>query len=881
MSDDVAKLGLEVDSSGLDKGSEKLKQFSKDADGAAKSADNFNKSASNGSEKVAQTTAQQAGAFDKVKTAVAGMTEAQLGAVTVIGALGAAAAAAAVGAGVLAYQWSAAQGKIEQALIGIGARTGTTIGQINAFSFANATATGLSVGQARDAAIEFTKTGNIAVGQLKGLGDAVYGFSVLTGKDAADATKTLAKALSGDLVKGAEQLDQTYGFLDGRTREYIADLQAAGQTTKAQQVIIDATAEANRKAADSVDVLSKAWAFLGNTLSSLKNAIPNALSGGPLEDRLAAAKTRVSDLQTPRLAADSQTVEGGAGSPELAAAEASLQKLQAEFDKVDASNAVAQMQKVSKEADNVVKSVFPQIDQIRNLQTELNKLKEAQDNNGGFQGQSAGNDSAATAIQNQITAMQDAMAQAVRYNEILAGAQERVAALNPAWAGVSQATAVALEKLNEQLPVAQAIGAEAQRQAQYYATINTLLAQGKSEVDAIALAQAQYTLSQEKAIASAQQQTDALQEQNELAKARTPEQQKQIAAQQAFTKAMKETGDEQTAINRAAAVTESYIIKANNAQRQAAASALEWQQNMLGVSQAAMQAADASQQAAEAFENAARAASKGSFAETTSFLFPNATDADGGGANGYTSTGTASYKSGGGGQTIGVQPGTLLNWESINAAFSKPPPSPASTADTVLTAGGSVLSAITAAQNASIKSLDDLGTKISTVSSLYDLLNKQTADKTAQAANLQQELAWLSTQPQTLQTQQKMADLTSSINSLIGSTDGLNRTMGDVLSPYYTQDPRTSHLGFRTGFATGGEFTVPGGISVNDNMIAHIPVASGERVMIDPPASRGGRGGGPINISMPITVIGNPNKDEFGRTAYQMAQTVSRQLRAS
>src|SRR5689334_10005725 len=114
------KLGIEIESNGYDKVNPELKEFTKNADDAAKSADNLNKTASGG----ADGLKKQAGAADEPKAAIAGMSDAQLGAATVIGALTVAAGAAAVAVGVMAYQWSSAQQKIEQSLIGIGARTG-------------------------------------------------------------------------------------------------------------------------------------------------------------------------------------------------------------------------------------------------------------------------------------------------------------------------------------------------------------------------------------------------------------------------------------------------------------------------------------------------------------------------------------------------------------------------------------------------------------------------------------------------------------------------------------------------------------------------------------------------------------------------------------
>jgi hypothetical protein len=127
--------------------------------------------------------------------------------------------------------------------------------------------------------------------------------------------------------------------------------------------------------------------------------------------------------------------------------------------------------------------------------------------------------------------------------------------------------------------------------------------------------------------------------------------------------------------------------------------------------------------------------------------------------------------------------------------------------------------------------------------------------------------------------------LKSSIDNLTNSTDNLNATNQELLSPYYTQDPRTSHIGFRSqGMASGGYVDVPGGISSNDNMIATVPVASGERIYIDPANSKRGTASGgslTINIASPITINGNASADQFGRTLYQANQQLAKQIRTA
>jgi hypothetical protein len=707
-----------------------------------------------------------------------------------------------------AYSWTDAQEKIDQALIGIGRRTGTTGADINKFASDNATATGLSVSQARDVAVEFARTGQVAVGQLKGLGDAVYGFSVLTGKDATESAKTLAKALSGDLVAGAKELDQVYGAMDGRMLQFVATLQATGDRQQAQQIILRALEEQNKKAADSVGILTKAYNLLGNEVSATFAQLGKTLTFSLPGDR-----------RSP-LEVESEKNKG-------------------------------QFAKDSQAGDAAVKTLLPQIDayeKLLALQNDLNKARES----AGAQGLGGFNDAAATAAQNAGAATKEALETSIRYNE-------QVQAIRASWGDVSTSTALQLNALQNQLMVAQSLNNAERMRAQEQATINALLDQGVSFYEAQKIAAAQLAVTQAAAIASAKQQTEAIRDQNELAAARNPQQQKEIAAQQAYKQVLKETGDEQEALNRAAAVTESYIIRARDAQRQARDAAIEWQQAMLNGADAASKAAQASAAAAEAWENAARAASKGSFGTTTDGLGFGNTSGDT--FTSDTSPSTFSYGTGGGKGTDQI----LLSGGSIQDAINA--------AQMVKGSGGGFFGAGATA-----------GPDLSAIANLYDLLNSQTSDKSIQLSNDQKFMSWLMTQPQTLAVRQQMATLAKEMESLAKATDDLNGTMKEALSPYYSQDPRTSHIGFRSqGMADGGYVTVPGGASANDNMTAIVPVASGERIYVDPQnETRGRRGNGTnITVNMPVTVQGGANKDDVGRTLYQAGQSIARQLQAS
>src|SRR5205814_108253 len=119
------------------------------------------------------------------------------------------------------------------------------------------------------------------------------------------------------------------------------------------------------------------------------------------------------------------------------------------------------------------------------------------------------------------------------------------------------------------------------RIAQYAATIANLTSQQVPLSQAIAVAEAQYTNSQQAAVATAQQQTQAINDQNELSKATTLEEQKQIASAQAYKQVLDATGSVQEAQNRSLAVQEQYQIRINQALKANHDATVQWQQALL------------------------------------------------------------------------------------------------------------------------------------------------------------------------------------------------------------------------------------------------------------------------------------------------------------
>lgn len=710
MTDEVAKLGIGVESKSLKDGTQDLKDFKKAADDAAKSADNLNQSGKTGAAgvgKLGEEAAKQKTAMEGAAEAAAGLTARQLGLVAIGGTLVATTAAIGAAAAVIAYQWTDAQQKIERSLIGIGRTTGTTVEDINKFSYANATATGLSVGQARDAAIEFAKLGKVAVGDINGLGDAIHGFSILTGQDAAQSTKTLAGLLSGDLVKAAQELNGVYGSLDGRTIQLVSSLQDVGDRAGAINLIFSTLSQQNREAAGSVDILTKAWNALGNALSYVKNAVPASLAGG-------GDKEILESLQRQR----EQLAAGGIVDPALNDAIDALQK---KLNSLDSKTAQSQLAQLSAVGDNVVRSIFPQIDAIGKLNTAYEQLSMAATSTAG-QGLGGLNQEALQAISFQIAAQRESLERSIQQVAV-------VKQLQQAYGGVSQQTALALNHLEGQLDVAKQVTASAKVEAQTRATIADLMANaGKSEPEAILIADKQRVVLLENIYQSMQRAVRASQDQLDLTRAQGTADEARLKSEIAYRDAR---------------------IAGATAGQAATISANTLATETLRAAQAAQTLADQWDAAEKSAMRAAKAFG-GNYDQFGGFDVPKGTQ--------YTSTFRIGH------DTPSVE-------EQANAALMT----------------GGLDAAIRAAKSPQ-RSIGDftnpkIAPDVNLVRQLYELKNAQTSDKTLQAANLREEIGWLLTQPETIARDQSIVQLNESIKSLTGSVDTNTNALTQVTSP--------------------------------------------------------------------------------------------------
>jgi hypothetical protein len=727
-----------------------------------------------------------AGAFKQAAGVITGM-------ITPMRLAGAGAIALGAGAVIAANDWLDAQDKIQTALIGIGARTGTTADQVNQFAQKNASATGLSVSQMRDVGTAFAKTGNIVISQIEGVGDAVHGYSILTGKTATEATKDLAQALGGDLVKGAEELNKTYGFLNPAIEENIRQMQRNGDRAGATQVILNAMSADNLKAADNLGILTKAWNAVANAAAAAKNAIGAAVAAGPSDEQPGL-------IMLPR------------GMDPAAAARQAKQMADAAAAGADAwtkaSNAIAMG------ADQVVKAAVPEIGQLEKVKDALaaiDRQRQAASGVGPFgptQPTTFDDHGATQALKNQEQLLEQSIEASQRYNQ-------RVAEIASRWTGVGQAVALQLQAMQNHLPVIEAVTGQQKMAAQYAADYANAIDAGKTGLEASALAAAKLEAAQAAATASVMQQVASLKDSTAMIIARQNGTEATTAAAIAYKNAIQSGADATAAAALKAETLKNYMAQAGNY-------AQSFEQYMLGANDALNNFNAGMGQSLLQAQTAAAAGGQDTNVYTgrtgSNFAQPGFTPRGGGGGGGdFTANPNfpTFYAGGGTGRRLSV----ATDYAAADQQY-----------------------------------LDFLGIK-------------SPAQARAEAAQKAQDA------------------LKNSVDNLTKSTDSLNATNQELLSPYYTQDPRTSHIGFRSqGMAAGGYIDVPGGVSSNDNMIATVPVASGERIYIDPMNNRRSTSSGSgtvINISSPINIYGNADKDQFGRTVFQANQQLAKSVRAA
>lgn len=181
----------------------------------------------------------------------------------------------------------------ERMVSGVGRASGVTVEQINAYARAAADATGIGTRAAREAGGELASTGRIGGEMVAKLVGTLKDYSKASGQDAPEASQELAKAFA-DPAKGADLLNERLGFLDDRTAQTIRRLQEQGDRLGAQRVLFDAYSGSLTKASENTSawgrVIETVTGTVGDAWDRLGQHVDRVVTGGSLEDRIAAAR---------------------------------------------------------------------------------------------------------------------------------------------------------------------------------------------------------------------------------------------------------------------------------------------------------------------------------------------------------------------------------------------------------------------------------------------------------------------------------------------------------------------------------------------------------------------------------------------------------------
>jgi hypothetical protein len=182
--------------------------------------------------------------------------------------------------------------KLQTALLGIGAVTGTSAQQLHAAAIAAQTYGNMSVTASQSLARAYLDSGKIGNNVLIDLTKYTTKYGIATDETAKEAQADLIKMFS-DPTKGAEELNSKLGILTGTQQLQIEALQKSGDIMGAQKIILDALKTKMDALSGSVKDQTGFWENLGKAASNAIHAMVVAMGGGDLQEQLAQARSNL------------------------------------------------------------------------------------------------------------------------------------------------------------------------------------------------------------------------------------------------------------------------------------------------------------------------------------------------------------------------------------------------------------------------------------------------------------------------------------------------------------------------------------------------------------------------------------------------------------
>lgn len=493
--------------------------------------------------------------------------------------------------------------------------------------------------------------------------------------------------------------------------------------------------------------------------------------------------------------------------------------------------------------------------------------------------------------------------QYARANDALTAQGTLLDNLRAKYGGVSDALNLQADALARQLPVASAITGQQQINAQYSATVAQLYQQTNDLAGSIAVADQQRAVSLAQVNAEADRQLKTLQQQGELLQAASQFDKDRIAAAQTYQNLLDKGVDSA----KARAVAGQQLRNADlNRQAQETADADR------EAATAAQQKSQANQAAAAAAEREAQAAEEvvrrwRQLAQELKFLPLFLRDIQGGMDNLFNSNqGGKSQFNPKGYQTKQLTPAAVIGQQIYGpGGLDQQTGAPNAQGmqyyfDSLLRrSGGDTAAVASDLLSSGLTTQGALGTTPRLDTNKVNILNRaiDVLSGDQQSGLIRQEIGALQGAPQSLETSELIKQLNDKLQQLTQATQDntqATQTITDVLSPFYSQDPRSTHLGFRA-FAGGGIMTpygeLPlrkydgGGVAYTpqaaiyaENSVpeAYVPVPSGRIPVELRGAANSNTPAQPIIVHVSMTA--NVSRDEARKTGFQIAQEMKRRL---
>ncbi|WP_264047476.1 phage tail length tape measure family protein [Methylobacterium flocculans] len=290
---------------------------------------------------------------------------------------------AAAGVVYLGTTWAKTQAEIREGLAGIGTMSRATVGDIERIAETAAAGGRIGRSDARGVATAVAATGKVDVANVPDIVNLAPGYAKLFGKDLKEAGSDLARIFA-DPVKGAAELDARIGGLDAKTQVYIRTLVEQGNRQEAIRQIVRAFSPDLDAASEKTSRWAKAWGLVSSAAEAAGRFVARPFTDDPTKERLAKAQAELDSAEYAR--------EEGTGG-DMVPTITRLRKEIAELTGKAAEEAAAPGKKaaaeLSRQADDAVRALQPEIDQLEKLNARILLLQKLQGDSQAQKGLSA------------------------------------------------------------------------------------------------------------------------------------------------------------------------------------------------------------------------------------------------------------------------------------------------------------------------------------------------------------------------------------------------------------------------------------------------------------------------------------------------------------